>query len=118
MTPPCRQRTGPGPTKWRCLSRQQHSLKADPPEAEHPPALRAPATTPPSPRSPASPRGEASPAPEVAESSKTPQIAGITALEVWKAVQDWGESQESSNPLALAKSSSRSSGVAMRLPQW
>ena len=83
-----------------------------PPGAEHPPALPAgslkrgaedileqPATPPPSP-SPVSPKREAPPAPELAESSKTPRIEGITALEVWKAVQDWGESQESSNPFA------------------
>ena len=84
-----------------------------PPGAEHPPALPTgslkrgaedildqPATPPPSPRSPVSPKREAPPAPEPAEAPKAPRIAGITALEVWKAVQDWGESQESSNPFA------------------
>ena len=84
-----------------------------PPGAEHPPALPTgslkrgaedildqPATPPPSPRSPVSPKRGAPPAPEPAEAPKAPRIAGITALEVWKAVQDWGESQESSNPFA------------------
>ena len=62
--------------------------------------LDQPATPPPSPRSPVSPKRGAPPAPEPAEAPKAPRIAGITALEVWKAVQDWGESQESSNPFA------------------
>ena len=33
--------------------------------------------------------------------SKAPRIAGVTALEVWEAIQQWGESHETTNPFAL-----------------
>ncbi|CAJ1383334.1 unnamed protein product, partial [Effrenium voratum] len=45
---------------------------------------------------------EAPPA-QPSSSAKTPKVAGITALEIWEAIQKWGESDEASNPFAMQR---------------
>ena len=40
---------------------------------------------------------------EPSSPSKAPRVAGVTALEVWEAIQKWGESDEASNPFAMQR---------------
>ena len=40
---------------------------------------------------------------EPSSPSNAPRVAGVTALEVWEAIQKWGESDEQANPFAMQR---------------